>query len=777
MTRQSRRQDARRAAKRASRSAAAQDPESIPAPDLETALREAVRLHGSGAFDEAERAYRQILLGHPDHPDVVHLLGYLCYQKGDAGNAVALIRRAIELAPDSVEAHNNLGLALQDSGRLKDAEASFRRAIALKPDIAELHNNFGTLLEALGRTEEAADSYRQALALRKDYAEALANLGGAYRVLGRLADAEACCREAIALDAALPEAHNNLGLALGALGRLDESAESLRNAVRLRHDYLEALKNLGRVLHRLGEFDEAVSCYRRAISLRAGDAEAHASLGDVLLGQGKAGQAAEACRKAVELRPRYAQAHNTLGYALFRQGEIDQAVTAYRKAIRINPGYADAHGNLGLVLCKRGEPEQAVAACRKGIELRPDSAQAHSNLAYVLRDQGRLEEAIAACHKALELDPAHAEAYNNMGHGLLGQCKMEEALAAYKKAFELKPDFALAHWNEALALLLLGAYEEGWEKHEWRWQDDEVWKSKRDFPQPLWDGSDPSGRTILAWGEQGVGDEIMFAGILPDLLKLGPTCIIECDPRLVPLFHRSFPGTEVVARSNPPDSRTGSADIAYQTPTGSLCRWLRAGAEAFPSRDAYLRADGEKVAKLRERYRDWSGGRPTVGMSWRSGNVSTGRQRSAALGQWVAVLKQSAVAFVNLQYGDCRADIVAAGREQGVEIYQDREVDPLRDLDAFAAQVAAMDLVISVDNSTVHMAGALGRPVWVLLPFLPDWRWLLEREDSSWYPTMRLFRQPNPGDWESVFARVATELSSFVHEHSAQGPRAAAPED
>jgi hypothetical protein len=260
------------------------------------------------------------------------------------------------------------------------------------------------------------------------------------------------------------------------------------------------------------------------------------------------------------------------------------------------------------------------------------------------------------------------------------------------------------------------------------------------------------------WGEQGVGDQVMFASAVPDLLDRGARCVIEADTRLEPLFRRSFSGISFLARDTTTAAEIEHFAADYQVFVGSLCRWLRPSPASFPSRPGFLKADSALTEGYRQRYRERFGDRPVIGISWRGGTREIARIRSIPLAAWSPVLRQRNFGFVNLQYGDCRADLAAVQCEMGVEVFHDDMVDPLKNLDGFAAQTAAMDLVISIDNSTVHMAGALDVPVWVLLPAVPDWRWMLDRSDSPWYSSVRLFRQPKVGEWSPVIDRVAEEL-------------------
>jgi hypothetical protein len=299
-------------------------------------------------------------------------------------------------------------------------------------------------------------------------------------------------------------------------------------------------------------------------------------------------------------------------------------------------------------------------------------------------------------------------------------------------------------------------------EYEWRLRTDNFLSEQRNFSEPGWDGSSLQGKTLFIYAEQGVGDEIMFASCFPDIINKVGLCIIECDKRLIPIFSRSFPkavfserGKNTVAYS----SQLSQIDIVL--PLGSLPKFLRTDFNAFPQ-EGYLIPDADKVRDWRNRLETLREGF-SIGISWRgSTKPSVSRKRSIMLEQWAALFSLSGVNLINLQYGDCEDELKEIKEKLGITIHDWEDADPLKDLDNFAAQIAALDLIISVDNATVHMAGALGVPVWTLLPFVPDWRWMLNREDSLWYTTMRLFRQPSPGDWESVIAKVKDELLKLL---------------
>jgi len=320
-----------------------------------------------------------------------------------------------------------------------------------------------------------------------------------------------------------------------------------------------------------------------------------------------------------------------------------------------------------------------------------------------------------------------------------------------------------------LIRFLQGDFKTGWQQYQWRWQCDDFPSENRPFPQPYWKGTSLSGKTILVWAEQGIGDEIMFAGMLNDLQQSNTNIMVECEHRLIPLFQRSFPNIQFFGRTNSPDPQLLVPSIDYQISMGSLGQWLRPDVESFRQNNPYyLTACPNKTTEIKSKYQQLANGKRLVGISWKSTHISQRRAKSKStfLKHWIPVLSQPDCYFINLQYGDTEEELTQLELDAGLKIYQDLEIDPLVNLDDFSAQISALDLVISTSNTTVHMAGALGKDVWTLLPHIPDWRWTLEMEESLWYPKMRLFRQIRIGDWEDVFQRVSYSLSAATLDKS-----------
>ena len=381
----------------------------------------------------------------------------------------------------------------------------------------------------------------------------------------------------------------------------------------------------------------------------------------------------------------------------------------------------------------------------------------HTNLGNVLQSQGKLAQAGACYQRALLLKPDSAETYLNLGTIFREQGQLDSSLTCYRRALGLNPELAEAATAEAAIQLLKGDFAAGWIGSERRWDASDNDSPKRAYPWPRWKGEQlPAGR-LLIWGEQGIGDEIMFAGLVPDAVRSGISCVLACDPRLEALFSRSFSNTVVVTAITPVSHP--NLDIAAHLPCGSLPGLFRRSSADFGSTTSpYLVADKLKQSRFRARYFD---GRKIVGLAWYTKNRKTGRSRSVDLSLLAPLFAFSGIRWVSLQYGDFD-DLEKRAAATNAPVLIDREVDQFANVDDFAAQIAAMDLVITIDNSAAHLAGALGVPTWVLLPFAPDWRWLLERNDSPWYPSIRLFRQTEIDAWESVVRQVGNALGQYV---------------
>ena len=557
----------------------------------------------------------------------------------------------------------------------------------------------------------------------------------------------------------------NQAVALHQAGKLPKAEQLYQQVLADNPRNSDALHLLGVIAYQVGKHEISVNLITNAIEIDSQQVEAYNNLGIVFKEQGKLEESVQAHHKAIEIQPDHAEAHYNLGDTYQKQGKLEESIQAYYKAIEIQPNYTEAYNNLGIALKEQGELELAIQAYHKAIEIQPNYAEVHYNLGNAYQEQKKLELATQVYHKAIEIQPNYAEAHNNLGNAYQEQGELELAIQAYHKAIEIQDDFAEAHNNLGQILLLLGYFRQGWEEYEWRWQCRNFSIGQRNFPQPLWNGSNLQGKSILVWAEQGIGDEIMFANLLDSLKKISSHIIVECEIRLVAFFQRSFPETQFVPRENPPNSRLLNSNIDYQVPIGSLGQWLRPDEDSFKqNRQSYLTTCTDKSEQIKKRYQSLAADSILIGISWKSTGAKQKQtlSKSTTLKDWTSILSQQGCCFINLQYGDIEPELEQFQEETGLKIYCDQEIDALQNLDDFATQVSALDLVVSTSNTTAHIAGALGKRVWTLLPYMPNWRWMLNRNDTLWYPHMRLFRQNTIGDWRDVFQRVTLALEQHI---------------
>lgn len=576
---------------------------------------------------------------------------------------------------------------------------------------------------------------------------------------GRLDEAERGYRSVIRIDPRQPDALHLLGIVQQQRGDATSAVGYIRRAIRENPHAAVFHSNLAAAHKARGELNEARACLEEAVRLDPGLADAHYNLGTVLKELGELDRATGALHRTLELEPAHAEAHNNLGIVLAERGRLDEAIAGYRRAIVCRPNYAEAYNNLGTVLSKAGDAEAGRDCYETASRMDPGYTEPLVNLGNSFRDAG--DAATAERHyRAALARQRRPDALNNLGVALKDQGRFREALALFDEVVTCEPEHAAAHVNRAFVQRLLGDFPAGWEGFAWRRKTDPLTPA---IPGPVWDGSPLHAKTLGIHAEQGVGDQVMFASCVPEIAETAARCVLQCDPRLVPLFARSFPGVEVVGESSEWNSNASPLpQCDAHVLMGSLLQFARPTPDAFPARHSFLKPDLERVRRWRQRYVELPG-RLAVGISWRGGHLpETQRQRSIGLKRWTPVLRVPDVTFVNLQYGDCTAELAEAAAATGVTIHDWDDADPLHDLDDFAAQVAALDLVVSIDNSTVHFAGALGVPCWVLVPFVPDWRWMLDREDSPWYYSLRLFRQPSAGRWEGVIDALCRQLCGLV---------------
>jgi len=636
-------------------------------------------------------------------------------QAGRLHEAEALCQQVLAEQPDQADALHLLGIVAFQSGRSDDAMAFIRRSIALNPHRSHFHCNLGLVLASKGRLDEAIATYRHALVLSPSDAET----------------------------------HNNLGIALRAQGKLDQSIAAYRQALALRPESPETLNNLGNSLGAKGQWEQAVSAYRQALMLRRGYAEAHNNLGYALQAMGRVDDAIAEYRQALALSVNSPIALCNLGNALMLKHRLEEAIAAYRQAIALQPDFVEAHSELGNALRYTEHLDEALAECRQAVALQPSDPPARVNLGNVLHARGDAQGATDAYRHALALRPDYPAALANLANVYHLNADFPAALAGYRRAIELQADFASAHWNLGLVLLLLGDFAQGWPEYQWRRKIGEFLAGTSAFPQPIWDGSDLHGRRILLHFEQAFGDTIHFVRYVPAVAQRGGRVVLLAQPQM----HRLLQGMPGVEQCLTPHQPLPPFDVHCPLPSLPLTLGLLRPQD-LPWRGPYLKTD----PALQEKFSDLL---DAAAADFKIGLVWAGRSyppdRSVPLSA-LAPLARPGVRFYSLQIGE--------GAEQARQPPPPMQlIDPTDRIEDFADTAALMqklDLIVSIDTAAAQLAGALGKPAWVLLKHVPDWRWLLGRSDSPWYPTARLFRQPKPGDWGHPIAQMADALATLL---------------
>ena len=608
------------------------------------------------------------------------------------------------------------------SGRLAEALASYDEVLAIKPQFADALNNRANTLKALRRLEEALADYDNALKVRPDFVEAFNNRGNALAEIERYDEALASYDRALAIRPDYAMALNNRGSAFKALKRFDEAVISYDKALAIKPDFVEALKNRGNVLRELTRFEEALAAYDRVLALRPGDAE-------TLLNR---------------------------GIALMALQRFEEALASCKQSLALRPGHAAALTIQGVILHELGLFEEAVANYDEALALRLNDAELLYHRARAFTELRRFEDALASCETALTGRPGFAEAFNQRGVVLRELRRFPEALASFRKAQKLRPDFVDAHRNEAQLYLLAGDYRSAWWKYDQQSKPGAVALLVSKFPNPPWDGLEMlCDKTILLHGDQAYGDTIQFSRYIPRLAAHSARVIIDVERPLRKLVAGITGVAQVAAADDAP------AVFDFHCPFAGLPRAFATTLNNIPAKVPYLRppnlAVGEWDVRLGKKVR------PRIGIVWSSDPPRENNlNRSIGLAAFLPLLGIDAT-FVCAQRDISDADQAALQQQPEILTFG----DALSDFSEAAALLTCLDLLISVDSCMAHLAGALGIPVWVLLQHTPDWRWLLDRADSPWYPTARLFRQRRDDDWPKVVARVTIELQGFVDRSSA----------
>lgn len=702
------------------------------AAQVEPLFAQGLQYHGQGQLDQAMAAYEQVLQLAPAHFGALYHVGIAAFQVGNFEMAAGFFRSALAVDGDDAAAHSNLGNALKELGRPDEALSSYARALAINGADADTHYNLAGTLQALGRHAEALHGYDQALALNGADEQAWHHRAVVLRQLKRHAPALQSAEQALALNPHNADAHDNRGELLLALGRGDEAEHSYRRALELAPGNAEAHFHLGRLFLLRERYQEALAGYQNALGLKPRPAT------------------------VIELRAGLISIYGKLGRQQLERNKPAEAAQLFEALLKIDDGDVDIWQLQALALHEAGHHDAALLSIDHAITLRPDNGRYHLARGVMLHAMQRYDEAQVCFEKAVKLAPRLADAYAALGRLQARSGHFDRALKNYQQAIALDPQCALAQWNQAQIYLRRGDFKLGWRAYEWRWKNPSLpmYKSRRDFPQPAWTGREAlEGKTILLHAEQGLGDTLQFCRYAALVAQRGASVVLEVQAPLAGLMASLQGVTRVVSKGEvlPP--------FDYHIPLMSLPLAFGTRLDTVPAMVPYLASAPARVAQWQALLGPRRGLR--VGLVWRGASTHLNDQgRSMPLSALAPLLSApwaERCEFVSLQK-EVRPD-----EQLLLDALPVRQVaDQLRDFSDTAALCDLMDVVIAVDTSVAHLAGALGKPVWLLLQTPGEWRWLERRRDSPWYPGASLYRQARDGDWHSVTGAVAADLQALA---------------
>jgi len=655
----------------------------------------------AGNLVQAESFFASALSLNPEEPKALQGMGITEAKRGNVSRAIALLEAFIQLRPKDYSGLSNLGNLYRLSGRLKDAVEKFQAALRLNGRAADTYNNLGAALIDLGRNEDAVNCLMMALKIDPKLVQARFNLGRAYRLSGK-----------------------NL-----------EAAAEYKIAVFIKPDFFEAFYELGHSLYAVGEYLHAAGAFDQASRLRPDSAEALAGRGAVFLELNHMQEARGSLERALDLYPDYAEAHNNLGRALHHFKDFSGAVEHHLEALRLRPNFSEAHNNLGVAL----------------------------------QDLQRYEEALREFKNAVAIDPGFAGAWSNLAGVLKDLKRFNEALECYERAISIAPKDIFIY-NCAITHLGVQNYMQGWAMYEHRWNTRQF-KGRElfenDVPKtdltaharPRWT-PDLSARRVLIWGEQGIGDQLLYGSLLSCAMSRFDNVTALVDRRLVGLFSRASLGVEFRPNDEPPAAGSYDAHL----PLASLGQYTVKVPDDLKNRILpYIKPDPDRLDEMM-RWRAQFHGYKMIGLSWRSSSPDVGHVKSISLDVLLPLLRRKDVRFVNLQYGSPELEIEKLLSDHGIEILQAPGLDVLQDLEGVAALISACDLVVSSSNSNVHLAAAMSKKVWLLAPFGSGLLWYWTPRNgrfSMWHPSVELFEQDFQLSWDCAISEMNVRLDGI----------------
>ena len=626
------------------------------------------------------------------------------------------------LSDEKIQLLLKAGVERHQKGELAAANLIYEEIRKIDPTNVVALQLSGVLASQVGQHDVSIALLNKAISLKPDYVDALNNRGVIRKKFSQIEEALADFSCIISLDKNNVQALNNRGTIYKELNQYDKALADLNKAISLKPNFVEALNNRGIIYTLVNSFDKALADFENVLLVEPASFEALNNRANIFKEQG-----------------------------LLRESLID-----YGRAISIRPDYIDALTNRGIVHQELKDFEKALEDFDQALVLKPDDHETLNNRGVVYKELGKYDKALLDYNRSISIKPDYAEGYNNRGIVLKELGRYDEAIEDYDKSIFLKPEYADPYFNQALLMLLLGDFSSAWPLYEWRWKIEQNIGKGIETSKPLWQGERDA--HVFLWAEQGIGDEIMYASLIPELEKYCSKLTVKCDERLIPLFQRSFP-KEINFQPEPNELTEENYD--YHIPMASLPAILRPSMDSFKqASNAYLQCESKKAKDLRKTI--LKGREQTlIGISWNSSSALLGaHHRNIALSDMAQHLNAPGVRLVNLQYGDVADEIAKLRDNHGIKVVEVSDIDNRNDIDSLAALIMACDEIVSIDNATVHLAGALGAKTSVLLPFNWNWQWGTKGSSSYLYNSLELYRQEHVGDWKQVFKQLKSKINT-----------------
>ena len=690
-------------------------------------------------------------------PDLERILSSLLnlFNSGKFEKCLSLGGNALTNYPNHFRILLIVGLSYAQLGNFAEAKTKLSDAILVETKNADAYYNFGIVCKQLGEFNEAIEAYRKCVAINPNHQDALNNLGNIHLVQKDFATAEQCYRRLLTLNPKNHLAYLNLGNLFKDQNKPFEACEAYERVIDLEPGNIDALYNLALLLQNQNKLEEAKKRYEEIIARVPNHSNAQNNLGKIYIDTGELDKATRHLDASLKSNPDNTSAQINASIILSERGEYQEAISQLKNVLVKEPKHLDALVHLGNIYLESDNLEKAEYCYTEALNHSDDFVDAINNLGNVYRVKFDLDTAEKHYLKALSINPNYFQSLNNMGILERARGNNKKSLSYYDKSLSISPENYDCLWNKALILLAMGHLNEGVKLYDVRWEAKNFTSEPLRTTKPYWLGS-PSPQVLL-WAEQGIGDEVMFSSLILDAYKINKKLTVAVDKRLIPLFRRSFPEDILFVPSNHSDIH--EFPFEEHMPLGSLMGIVELSDVAFKRRASqFLRADKDRVKKIRDNLQLKPGQR-VIGISWKTVNKRSDRLRNCDLVEMLGNLNADNRCFVNLQYGDVDDELRLAEELTGIRVYNSREMSKGQDIDGFAALVCACDHVVSIDNSTVHFAGALGADTHVMLPVGPDWRWGIGRDTSYWYQSVTLYYQSEIGEFGPVLDRVSDRLS------------------